>query len=330
MATTFQPKIARSDVVFPTEVSNEILQDVPRQSAVLSLFRRLPNMSRQQYTVRVLDALPKAEFLNADNYDPEVTSDINKKPLSKQKWIGKIIHAEPLAVIVPIPEDVLSDADYDIWGEVRPRIAEAFGAAIDGAVLFGNGAPGVWPTSLAAQAIVAGNNVAYNPTAGTDFADIADYISKPDGLMSLVEEDGYEVTGFASATRVRAMLRGLRDDNGQFIFQPSMRDSEPNRIFGLPGYFANTDAWDADTALMFAGKWSEAVYSIRADISYKVLTEATLTNSDGETLNLAQQDAVALRAVMRLGWQVPNPVNRKNQTRATRFPFAVLQPGEGS
>jgi len=330
MATTFSPQISRSDVVFPSDVSTEILQDVPRQSAVLSLFRRLPNMSRQQHTVRVLDALPKAEFLNADNYDPEVTSDIGMKPLSKQKWIGKIIHAEPLAVIVPIPEDVLADTDYDIWGEVRPRIAEAFGAAIDAAVLFGNGAPGVWPSSLTAQAIAAGNNIAFNPTTGTDFADIADYIAKPDGLMSLVEEDGYEVTGFASASRVRAKLRGLRDDNGQFIFQPSMREGEPNRIFGLPSYFANTDAWDNDTALMLAGKWSEAVYSIRSDISYKVLTEATLTNADGDTLNLAQQDAIALRAVMRLGWEVPNPVNRKNANRDTRFPFSVLQPGEGS
>jgi HK97 family phage major capsid protein len=330
MATTFQPKIARNDVVFPVSVSQEILQDVPRQSAVLSLFRRLPNMSRQQHTLRVLDALPSAEFLNADNYDPEVTSDINKKPLAKQKWIGKQIHAEPLAVIVPIPEDVLADADYDIWGEVRPRVAEAFGAAIDAAVLFDNGAPGVWPTSLAAQAIAAGNNIAFNPSGTGDFRDIAGYIASADGLMSLVEEDGYEVNGFVSATRVRALLRGLRATDGQFIFQPSMRDGEPNRIFGLPGYFANTDAWDADVALMFAGKWDEAVYSIRADITYKVLTEATLTNASGETLNLAQQDAVALRAVMRLGWQVPNPVNRKNQTRATRFPFAVLQPGEGS
>jgi len=33
---------------------------------------------------------------------------------------------------------------------------------------------------------------------------------------------------------------------------------------------------------------------------------------------------VALRAVMRLGWQLPNPINRINPNDATRYPFAVL------
>ncbi|MCU0503881.1 MAG: hypothetical protein MUC51_19345 [Anaerolineae bacterium] len=40
--------------------------------------------------------------------------------------------------------------------------------------------------------------------------------------------------------------------------------------------------------------------------------------------NLAQQDMVALRAVMRLGFALPNPINRMNQTAATRCAFSVL------
>jgi hypothetical protein len=42
--------------------------------------------------------------------------------------------------------------------------------------------------------------------------------------------------------------------------------------------------------------------------------------------NLAQQDMVALRAVMRIGWQVPNPINRVEETEANRYPFALLIP----
>ena len=34
---------------------------------------------------------------------------------------------------------------------------------------------------------------------------------------------------------------------------------------------------------------------------------------------------VALRVVMRLGWEIPNPVNAENETDA-RFPFASLKP----
>ena len=35
---------------------------------------------------------------------------------------------------------------------------------------------------------------------------------------------------------------------------------------------------------------------------------------------------VALRVVMRLGWQVPNPLNNVNTNAGTRYPFAVLLP----
>ena len=53
------------------------------------------------------------------------------------------------------------------------------------------------------------------------------------------------------------------------------------------------------------------------------------TFQDGSILyNLAQDDMVALRVVMRLGWEIPNPVNALNETD-TRFPFAALVP-EGS
>jgi hypothetical protein len=43
-------------------------------------------------------------------------------------------------------------------------------------------------------------------------------------------------------------------------------------------------------------------------------------------LNLARQDAVAMRAVMRVAFQVANPISLQTLTEATRFPFAVPAP----
>jgi len=37
---------------------------------------------------------------------------------------------------------------------------------------------------------------------------------------------------------------------------------------------------------------------------------------------------VALRVTMRLGWEVPNPINSLQPDEAVRFPFAVILPGE--
>ena len=64
---------------------------------------------------------------------------------------------------------------------------------------------------------------------------------------------------------------------------------------------------------------------MRQDITYKVLDQAVIQDAAGNTIyNLAQQDMVALRAVMRLGFALPNQINRMQQTAANRAPFAVL------
>ena len=40
--------------------------------------------------------------------------------------------------------------------------------------------------------------------------------------------------------------------------------------------------------------------------------------------NLAQDDMVALRVTMRLGWEIPNPINAEQPDESVRFPFASV------
>lgn len=68
-------------------------------------------------------------------------------------------------MIVP-SEAVLDDSEYDIWGEIRPRIVEALGAAFDSAVYFGTTEPASWPTGLIAQAVAASDGVDHSSAAG--------------------------------------------------------------------------------------------------------------------------------------------------------------------
>ena len=50
-----------------------------------------------------------------------------------------------------------------------------------------------------------------------------------------------------------------------------------------------------------------------------------MQNPDGTiAYNLMQNDMVALRAVMRLGWEIPNPVNGLEKDKNKRFPFAAV------
>ena len=138
---------------------------------------------------------------------------------------------------------------------------------------------------------------------------------------------------------MRSKLRGLRvpvyngttmDNTGQPLFLSSMQMGGGYELDGSPINFPRNGAFDATQALMFSGDWDQLVYSVRQDITYKILDQAVIQDSAGNILyNLAQQDMVALRAVMRIGWQLPNPINRINSNEATRYPFAVLLPTGG-
>ncbi|MDT8901162.1 phage major capsid protein [Anaeroselena agilis] len=310
----YNDKIARTDVNIPEEVSKEILQDIPKASLMMQLMRKLPNMARGVAKLPVLSTLPNAYFVNP--------TDTGHKQTTKQAWENVSITAEEIACIVPIPEAVLDDADYDIWGEVKPRIVEAFGALFDAAVMFGTNKPASWPNGIVTQAIAAGHTV----TIGTG-DDIADDIGGDGGVMSLIEADGFSVNGFAAASTVKAKLRGLRASTGELIFQPSLQAGTPSTLYGSPIVYDENGAWNDAVALMVAGDFRQALYAIRQDMTYKILDQAVITDADGVIqYNLAQQDMVALRCVMRLGWVLPNPVTRKNTNKATRCAFGVLAP----
>lgn len=308
-----------AEALMPEEYSREIIQGAIENSAVLSLGTKLPNMSRQQRRLPVLSSLPTAYFLNAG----QSPSDINFKQVTNMAWANKYIDAEEIAVIVPIPENVLDDSDYDIWGEVKPRLLEAIGVTIDGAVFYGTNAPNVWPSDLVTAATAASNVL----TLGTN-GDLYDDIMGEGGLLSMVEADGYMVNGHVGAMTMRAKLRGLRTTDGVPIFTRSMQEGNRYELDGEPISFPRNGAVDATKSLLIAGDWKQLVYAIRKDITTKLLTEAVIQDpADGSIVyNLAQQDMVALRVVMRLGWQVPNPINRMQQTEKDRYPFAVLTP----
>jgi HK97 family phage major capsid protein len=303
----------KAEALIPEEISREIIQEVPMQSAIMRTARRLPPISRQKLRMPVLSGLITAYFLDGDT---------GRKQTSELQWQNKFIEAAELAVLVPIPEAVLDDSEYDIWGEVRPRIVEAFGRAFDQAVMYGTNAPSLWPTNLLTAATAAGHAI----TLGSG-SDIYEDIMGMDGVLAKVEEDGYLVTGHIAALQLRARLRGLRDTAGNPIFVYNAQAATAYELDGVPLDFPRNGSVDASQAMLISGDWNQLVYAMRQDITYKVLDQAVIQDNTGAIVyNLAQQDMVALRAVMRLGWQLPNPVNNVNTDSATRYPFSVLLP----
>ena len=302
--------------LIPEPVTREIMQGAIAESAVLRMGRRLANMSSKTQTINVLDALPSAYFVNGEATDSGAGDAF--KQTTKIAWDKKKLYAEEIAVIVPIPEAALDDADYDIWGEVKPRLTEAFGKVIDAAILFGTNKPSTWRTGVVPAAIAAGNGV----PVGTS---VFDDIMGENGLISKVELDGFNPNGVMAAIQMRGKLRGLKDTTGQPIFKSDMQGATRYGLDGMDMYFPMNGAFDPNQAQMIVGDWSQLVYAIRQDMTFKIFTEGVIQDPSTKaiTYNLMQNDMVALRAVMRLGWEIANPVNAYNADKANPFPFSV-------
>ena len=311
----FNNMISRSNAnaLIPVDISNEILMNVATMNPALKMARKLPNMSAGQRRLPVMSALATAYF---------VSGDTGLKQTTEVNWDNKYIDAEEIAAIVAIPEAVLDDSSFDVWGQIRPQIEEAISIAISGALLYGTNIPASWTTNLGAAGLYAlcvANGHTVSLAAYTDLyeAVLGEKADGTDGMHMLVEADGYMVSGNIAHPSMRGKIRNTRDTEGQPIFVNGNLD-------GAPITFPTDGTINAATNLMFSGQWSEIVYAMRQDITYKILDQAVIQDNTGAIVyNLAQQDMIALRAVVRLGAALPNPANRMNSA-ATRCAFAVL------
>lgn len=287
--------------LFEDDVIEDIIQGVVQESAVLKMFTRLPNMTSSQLKMTILDKLPIAYWVN---------NKVNngRKGLTNMMWDNKFIVAEELAVIVPIKEALLDDASIDIWAQVRPRIIEAFGKKIDQAVFTGVDKPSGFRADLLTSIINASASIS---NTGDLYSDISD-------AMGYVEESGFNPTGLIGGLNLKAKFRKMVDGNNLPITGTEINE--------LTKAYVTNGAWDKNKALLMVGDFSQAVYSIRQDVTYKLLTEGIIQDpvSGAILYNLGQDDMVALRVVMRLGWEIPNPINAEAENEETRFPFAVV------
>lgn len=304
--------ILRNDAValMPEDASAQIIQNLPATSAILGnplVTRR--TMSRKQQRLPILSMLPNAYFV-----DPADTGTISQ---TQQKWDSKFIEAEKIAVIVPIPRDVVADAAFDLFGEVGPRISEAIGAAFDAAVLFGVNAPASYPDHIVSGAEATGTH----SVVDGDGVDLADDVNSAFGL---VEADGFAIDGVVARLNVKSRLRGLRTQDGALVYQPGTpglagAGSDAPTIYGEPIVYSSNGAWDADyTAIV--GKWSEIFVGVRQDMTMQILDQATVGG-----VNLAETDQLGLKVTFRAGWQIGNAPTRENPDDDTRYPFAVVQ-----
>lgn len=294
--------------LIPTEQAQEIIASIPEQSAAQSLFKTV-NMGTKTTRLPVMNALPQAFW---------VSGDTGLKESTEAAWKNKELIAEEIAVIVPVPESVLADTSFDMWGAMIPYIAEAFGRTLDAAVFFGTNKPSTFPAGIVPEAIAAGNVA----TRGTNNAKAGGIAADFSDLYSKVEEDGFAVDGVVATRGLRGALRNARNDNGTLNAEVNQ-----NEAYGVPITYAMHGLWPtgANGVEAIAGDFaSNGILGIRQDLEFKLFTEGVMSDNSGKViLNLMQQDSAALRVTARYAFAVANPVAAGQG--ATPYPFSVLK-----
>lgn len=318
-----------SSPLIPEEVSRDIIEGAIAESAAMQYLKRT-RMRRAQTRMPVLSQFPTAYWLTGADVSAR---DVGMKQTTAMQWDNVYLNAEEIAVVVPAPKSLISDLDYDFWAEVKPRISEAIGIALDEAIFFGVNKPTTWPTAIVPAAVAAGN-VRVAATGSPDF------LQDMNLAMGMVEADGYDPNGMWARVQVRAWLRGLRAGDGTNsaaipLFYPDAAPSgtQPGgTVYGVRIMFSSAGLSGFATGAAFyslvVGDFRQAILGVREDITMDIFDTGVITDAATPPViqyNLMQQDMVALRVTARFAFAVPNPLNRQNQTAGTRYPFAVVQ-----
>ena len=265
----------------PTPTAAEIIKDVTRGSSVLRL-SKVQLMESETLKIPVMVSGPGAYWVG----------ETERIQTSTAQWIFPELAAKKIGVIVPVTKEKLKDTTIDVFATVQPYIAEAFYKAIDAACLFGTNSPfakNIYDVAKAAGAVVAEGT---NEKLDLDISDV----------MALVETAGHDANGFAAGYDLKNSLRKLRDGNGNQLY---VHGVDEETLYSQPIEFSRNGAWDKTKARAIAADWKYSIVGIRDQIQYEVLKEATLqsvTMGDNKPLSLAENDMVAIKATMRIGF----------------------------
>lgn len=285
--------------LFEELVAPNVVEQATRSSVALRTFPTIP-MGNKTTRIPVLAALPTASFLNADQ---------DAKPESAVSWDNKLLTAEEIAVIVPISETVLADSTINVTESVTRLIGQEFGRVLDAACFFGTGAPATYPTG----GLFGIANTATQTVEATD-----DPAVDLNQLLAILEALQFDPSNVYAGRTYKAALRGQTTASGVPVYLPGDGAGNFGSVYGVP--LAYPLGWDGGSADALAIDRMGVMIGLRQDVTIKILEEATLTNFG----NLAEKDSIAVRAVMRVGFQVANPV--VIEAGAQKYPVAALTP----
>lgn len=288
-------------VPLPVEVSSEIMQKTQEESAIMRLARRI-SLPGTGVTIPVITGDPTAEWVAETGVKPVSNPTINKK----------LMQAYKIAVIETFSDEFVRDAKA-LYDALIARIPGALAKCFDSTVIGATEKPGEnfdnFASCTAQSLIATTSHSAYDGLVAAD-TDIATH--------------GGILNGFALSPQARGILLSTVDSTGRPLFVNNVAEGAIPMILGVPTYM-NKGMYKAGTAAStgvdgvpavvgVAGDWTQAMYGTVEGVKISTNNTGSVTVGSGtsaQTINLWQQNMVAVRAEIEVGFRADTSVFNK-------------------
>lgn len=169
-----------------------------------------------------------------------------------------LMDAHKLHVAIKVTEELLYDNAFGLENYIITQFGKALANAEEDTFLNGDGVGK--PLGLFAE--VGGGQIAETLTAALKADDIIN-------LVYALRRPYRKSASFIINDKNIAVLRKLKDNNGAYLWQPSLQAGEPDRLFG---YAVHTSAYAPENAIAF-GDYKYYNIGDRGTRSFKQLTE---------------------------------------------------------
>ena len=274
-----------NSMALPSDISNEIMQKTQEESAIMRLAHHIALPGRG-VTIPVITGDPTAAWV----------AETAAKPVSNGTPGTKLMSAFKIAVIETFSKEFVRDAAA-LYDALVQRLPGALAGVFDSTVVGATQAPSATNfdtfANCTAQSILNANNGTYLGLVAAD-ADVAAH----GGVMN----------GLAFGAQGRALLLTATDTTNRPLFLASANDGVVDKVLGVPTYFnknlykAGASSGSVPAVVGVAGDWTQAMYGTVAGVEISVTDTATLT-SGNTTINLWQQNMIAVRAEIEVGFR---------------------------
>ncbi|TFF27520.1 phage major capsid protein [Jiella endophytica] len=199
-------------VVAP-EFSTRVLQTISEQSPMRSVANIMSIGTTEVYIPKLIS-----------NVQPGWVTETGPRPTSEPAFDQQKIEVFEQAVIVPVSQQLLEDSFLDLEAFLRNHIAREF-AKMEAAALVngdGNGKPKGFLADAASYEAV---------PVKDDGSDLVDALM---ALYYALPTEYARRATWALNRKTLAAIRGLKDANGAFIWQPGLTESAPASLLGRP------------------------------------------------------------------------------------------------